>query len=265
MFLAWGENNGQGGWHQNKQQLLSHQTFSTCGARTAANLLAWNSYFLFPICPEGPRRVGVSGERKPVPFSQTELGRDLLSLLPLTHQTKGEVRRTKVTDGSASVGEETHVFLCAREGGSLWTGISDRGKSPLAKSQTRFSLNLKKGRKHYGDTFLHVTNISFHPHFVFSLLWPSSTRTGGGEGAAGTGNRSAESLDSADHQQLRVDVDRKEMRSRGGRQADAGSCSPTPLGSCLVPCCGPGAGARCRNGMGHPVGSRGLTLEYCAP
>lgn len=62
------------------------------------------------------------------------------------------------------------MFLCAQEGGRLWTGISDRGKSPQAKSQTRFSLNLKKGRKHYGDTFLNVTKVSFHPHFVLSPL-----------------------------------------------------------------------------------------------
>lgn len=98
-------------------------------------------------------------------------------------------------------------------------------------------------------------------HFTLSLssllfgLPPHGT--GEGEGAEGAGNRSAESLDSADHQQLRDDADRKEMRNRGGRQADAGSLSPTPLGSCLVPCCGPGAAARCRNGVRASCGEQG--------
>lgn len=146
--------------------------------------------------------------------------------------------------GRAYQTEGSHHWLKARQG-SAW--IWRRAESTM-------------------DT-LSCTSPTFHFTLTLSSLLfdlpPHGTGEGGG--AAGAGNRSAESLDSADHQQLRVDVDRKEMRSRGGRQADAGSCSPTPLGSCLVPCCGPGAAARCRNGVGHPVGSRGLTLEYCAP
>lgn len=65
-----------------------------------------------------------------------------------------------------------HVFLRAQEGGRFWTGISDRGKSPLAKSQTRFGLNLKKGRKHYGDTFLNVNQYFISPSLC---LLPSLT------------------------------------------------------------------------------------------
>lgn len=61
---------------------------------------------------------------------------------------------------------------------------------------------------------LSCTSPTFHFTLTLSsLLFDLPPHvTGEGEGEGGAGNRSAESLDSADHQQLRVDADRNEER-----------------------------------------------------
>lgn len=149
-----------------------------------------------------------------------------------------------------------------------------QGKSPLAYKPDKVQLASEEGQRALWSYFLECHQHLISPSlclllfFFFSLL--SSLTFLHREWGREEEQRELETglqslLDSADHQQLRVHVDRKEMRNRGGRQADVGSCSPIPLSSCLVPCCGPGAEASCRNGVGHPVGSRSLTLEYCAP
>lgn len=188
-------------------------------------------------------------------FSLAEKGRVLLGILP--HQTKDEVRRTKVTDGSISVWKEAHVVLYIWEGGRLVTCMSDQGKSPMASKAEKVQLE-PEGREPYRATLFNVTNIPFHPHSVFHFLFllPSLTflhREWGREKE----QRELETglLDSADHQQLRADA------YMNSRDEDTDSCSPTALSPCLVPCCGPGAGARCRNGVGYPVESRASLLN----
>lgn len=109
---------------------------------------------------------------RPMVFSlaEPEPGRAFLRLLP--PQTKGEVRRAKVTDESTSAWKEACVFLCTWEGGRLEIGESHQ----CLTSQTRLNLN-QKGRKPHGTTFLNVTNISFHPHSVFHSLFLLSSLT----------------------------------------------------------------------------------------
>lgn len=153
---------------------------------------------------------------------------------------------------------------------AAWRLECQRGESHQCLiSQTRLNLN-QKGRKPHGTTFLNVTNISFHPHSVFHSLFLLSSLTflhrelerEKEQREIGTGLQ--DPLNSADHQQLRADVDSKEMKSRGGGQAAVGSCSPTPLSPSLVSCCEPGAGARCRNSAGILWGA-GASLSNTLP
>lgn len=145
----------------------------------------------FAIAPPTPTKLRVRSEEQRSQMDLPQFGRRHMCFY---------VHRREADCGLAYQTEGSHHWLKARKG-SAW--VWRRAESTME------TLSWPSPTFHFTLTLSSLL-FDLPPHGM-----------GEGEGAAGAGNRSAESLDSADHQQLSVDVDRKEMRSRGGRQMQA--------------------------------------------
>lgn len=114
-----------------------------------------------------------------------------------------------------------------------WGLACQTGKSPLAYKSDKVQLESEEGHRVLWSHFLecHQQLISPSLCLLFFFFFLSSLTFLHSEWGREKEQRELETglqslSDSADHQQLRADVDRKEKRRRGGRQADVGICSP---------------------------------------